>query len=479
MNYRTKLYFAFVITSIACLIFGFGILLIELEYSAFSREQNKALTVATTTAALLDVNQVKALIANPTQNNPAYDHFRLQLKAVRDANRGDIVYIKYLYLITANPKDPHSAFFLADAEEDPAFQAVIKQPFHTEHKNSLFHFSKHHVKKTTIRENEGNWIIAFAPIVDKEGNYIASIGANIPSGLLFKDLMRFIPYICISFILAVVLALVIAAFFAKRVTLALDNLIGCVKQIEKGNLACRTCLKTHDEFEELSDAINQMTKGLQEREHLKMNFSRYVSDHVLQKILSSNKPTKLEGERRKITVLFSDIRQFTHLSESLPPEQVVALLNEYFKIMLDIIFEHKGTLDKFIGDGLMVEFGAPLDDEFQEKNAVTAAIAMQKALEKLNTTWKQPAIQIGIGIHTGFAVVGNVGSEKRMDYTAVGDTVNIASRLEQMTKSTKKPILISEDTYQNIKEEFPAENLGPITLPGRQEPIRVYAIEEN
>ncbi len=147
MNYRTKLHFAFVITSVACLIFGFGILLIELEYSSFSREQNKALTVAATTAALLDVNQVKALIANPTQNNPAYDHFRLQLRKVRDANRGNVVYIKYLYLITAHPKDPHSAFFLADAEEDPAFQAVIKQPFHTEHKSSLFHFSKHHVKK--------------------------------------------------------------------------------------------------------------------------------------------------------------------------------------------------------------------------------------------------------------------------------------------------------------------------------------------
>ncbi|KAG6559751.1 Adenylate cyclase 1 [Candidatus Rhabdochlamydia oedothoracis] len=218
---------------------------------------------------------------------------------------------------------------------------------------------------------------------------------------------------------------------------------------------------------------------LQERERLKVNFSRYVSDHVLQKILSSSKPTNLEGERRKITVLFSDIRQFTHLSESLPPEQVVALLNEYFKVMLDIIFEHKGTLDKFIGDGLMVEFGAPLDDEIQEKNAVTAAIAMQKALEKLNTTWKQPAIQIGIGIHTGFAIVGNVGSEKRMEYTAIGDTVNIASRLEQMTKFTKRSILISEDTYQAIKEEFPAESLGPITLPGRQEPIRVYAIEKN
>lgn len=477
MNYRTKLYCAFIIISIACLLFGFGILLVELEYSAFSREQNKALTVASTTAALLDVKQIKALIANPSQNNPIYHHFRTQLKKARDSNRGNDVFIKYLYLITANTKDPHSVFFLADAEEDPQLQAVIQQPFYTEHKHSLFTSSKHLTKNATVRETQGNWITAFAPILDQEGHYIASVGANIPATFIFADVMRFVPYVCMSFILAVVLALIIASFFAKKVTLALDNLIGCVKQIERGNLACRACLKTHDEFEELSDAINQMTKGLQEKERLKLNFSRYVSDHVLQKILSSSIPTKLEGERRKITVLFSDIRQFTQLSEHLPPEQIVSLLNEYFKVMLDIIFAHKGTLDKFIGDGLMVEFGAPLQDELQERNAVAAAIAMQKALKKLNETWKQPVIQVGIGIHTGLAVVGNIGSEKRMEYTAIGDTVNIAARLEQMTKSTEKYILISEDTYQAVKEEFQVENLGSTTLIGRQEPITVYAIE--
>lgn len=254
MNYRAKLYCAFIIISIACLLFGFGILLIELEYSAFSREKNKALTVANTTAALLDVDQIKALIANPSQNNPIYHHFCTQLKKARDSNRGNDFFIKYLYLVTANTKEPHSAFFLADAEEDPRLQAVIKQPFHTERKHSLFTSSKHLMKKVTVRESQGNWITAFAPILDQEGRYIASVGANIPVTFIFADVMRFIPYICISFILAVTLALIIASFFAKRVTLALDSLIGCVKQIEQGNLACKACLETHDEFEELSNA---------------------------------------------------------------------------------------------------------------------------------------------------------------------------------------------------------------------------------
>ena len=220
----------------------------------------------------------------------------------------------------------------------------------------------------------------------------------------------------------------------------------------------------------LGNAINSMTKGLRERERLKLNFARYVSQHVMDTILKSEHVAKLEGERRKITVLFSDIRQFTQLSERLRPEDVVSLLNEYFEVMLDVIFRHQGTLDKFLGDGIMVEFGAPLDDEKQELHAVQTAIGMQRELKKLVMKWEKegrPKIEIGIGVHTGLAVVGNIGSEKRIEYTAIGDTVNVASRLEQATKLLKKPILISETTYEGIKDTFKALSLGPMILPGR------------
>ena len=253
-----------------------------------------------------------------------------------------------------------------------------------------------------------------------------------------------------------------------------------MREIGSGNLNFEASLETHDEFEMLADEINAMTQGLRERERLKIEFHKALPQHVMEKILKAETVAKLEGERRKITVLFSDIRQFTRLAEGLAPEQVVSLLNEYFEVMLDEIFKYQGTLDKFLGDGIMVEFGAPLDDTVQEKHAVSAALGMQKALKKLVEKWKRegkPEVAMGIGIHTGLAIVGNIGSEKRIEYTAIGDTVNVAARLEQATKLLQKPILISEMTYAAVKNEFKATSLGPMILPGRKEAITIYAIE--
>ena len=205
---------------------------------------------------------------------------------------------------------------------------------------------------------------------------------------------------------------------------------------------------------------------------------------MLEKILKSDTPTNLEGERRKVTIFFSDIRSFTKISEQLAPEKVVSLLNQYFEKMIEIIFAHSGTLDKFIGDGLMVEFGAPLEDKEQERHAVRAAIHMQYELYKLAKKWLDegyPEIIVGMGVHTGFAVVGNIGSDVRMEYTAVGDAVNVAARLEKSTKKLNKSIIISEDTYNAVKQydEFKFEDLGEIELSGREKFIKAYAVTED
>ena len=249
--------------------------------------------------------------------------------------------------------------------------------------------------------------------------------------------------------------------------------------IGKGDFSSRSPLNTRDEFNELSIAINNMAKGLEERERLKLGFTRYVSQYALEELLNLDKPISLEGERKKVTILFSDIRQFTTIAEKLPPEDVLKLLNEYFEEMIEVIFNYGGTLDKFIGDGLMVEFGAPLDDKLQELHAVLAAIHMQLHLDKLCDKWKKEGkktLSIGIGIHTGFAVLGNIGSERRMEYTAIGDTVNVASRLEWLTKRLKKPIIISHAVYEKVKDHFVFEDLEEVKLPGRVGNIQAYAI---
>jgi len=161
-------------------------------------------------------------------------------------------------------------------------------------------------------------------------------------------------------------------------------------------------------------------------------------------------------------------------------EEVVQLLSEFFDRMVDVILRHDGTIDKFLGDGMMVLFGAPLDDPYQEEHAVLAAVEMQKELRALCTKWEaegRRTMKMGIGINSGTAVVGNIGSAERMEYTAIGDTVNLAARLESATKELGVDIIVSEQTYGAIRPLFQWKPAGAVTVRGRSEPVHAYAVE--
>jgi len=223
-----------------------------------------------------------------------------------------------------------------------------------------------------------------------------------------------------------------------------------------------------------------MGTGLSQRESLKKNFARYVSSYILEKTLQMGTPLSVGGQRKKITVLFSDIQDFARITEKYPPEEITQLLNDYFSMMIEIIFKYEGTLDKFLWDGLMAEFGAVQDDPLQEKHAALAAFEMETAIQGLYQKWQKegkPPLEIGIGIHTGLAIVGNIGSKKRMEYTAIGDTVNVASRLQKHCKEKNTTILISEMTQEAIQNDFTFKDLGKVALEGREEGVSVFSIE--
>jgi adenylate cyclase len=481
MKYRNKLYLALAGTAFISSFCGFSVLFYEYRLHTFINEQTKALTVASTTAALINANLLKDINTRSDEASPAYDEVKKELIKARDTNRRADIFIKYLYTLKPNPNHPEQLIYSVDSEENPH---LISHPGdiieNTDIPEIIHHLGDYYSPGKFISDPSGVWISGFAPVYDKDGNYVATVGAGISIESYLVALQKFIPVFIIAFFVSLIFAFAGGYLLAHQISSSLHALLICVREIGLGNLNYRTTLKTHDEFEELGNEINHMSQGLQERERLKLNFARYVSQYVMEKILKAEHVAKLEGERRKITVLFSDIRQFTQLAERLPAEQVVSLLNEYFESMLDVIFYHQGTLDKFLGDGIMVEFGAPIDDQIQEKHAVMTAIGMQKELKKLLKKWEKegkPQIEVGVGVHTGLAVVGNIGSEKRIEYTAIGDTVNVAARLEQATKLLKKPILISETTYEAVKDEFKAISLGPMILSGRKEAITVYTLE--
>ncbi len=219
-------------------------------------------------------------------------------------------------------------------------------------------------------------------------------------------------------------------------------------------------------------------KRLAREEVARANYSRFMPEYVVKQLLQNPDSFRLGGVNQTVTVLFADIRGFTAISEREKPEKVVGLLNKYFSVMSDVIFDHGGTLDKYIGDGLMAIFGAPTVGEEDALNAVKAAVTMQKKLGKLNEELRAEGyenIAIGIGLHTGEATIGYIGSDKRSEYTAIGDTVNVASRLQ--SNAAGGQILMSEATAAASGNLIPVNQREPLIVKNRIQPVNVLEVK--
>lgn len=227
----------------------------------------------------------------------------------------------------------------------------------------------------------------------------------------------------------------------------------------------------------LSGTLNNLRTERREKNFIRSTFQRYVAPEVIDKLLSEKDAVNLGGNRRKVTILFADIHGFTPLSEKLPPEEVVELLNESLTVIAAAIFKYKGTLDKFIGDCVMAVFGAPLAQKNQELMAIKSALEMKKEIIEVSNKWSAKLgikVEIGIGINTGEAVIGNIGSAERMDYTAIGDEVNLAQRLQSLT--TAGQIMVSESTFRAVAESVSGTIQPPVQVKGKVKPFTFYEV---
>ena len=216
-----------------------------------------------------------------------------------------------------------------------------------------------------------------------------------------------------------------------------------------------------------------------EKRHVRRLFGRYVSNDVIDQLMADPALVRLGGQKRHMTVLFSDIRGFTAASEKATPEAVVSQLNEYFGAMVEVLFRHRGTLDKFVGDMVMGLFGAPLPDDRHADHAVTAALDMTGTLDRLNETWRRdgrPELNIGIGINSGEMIAGNIGSEAIMSYTVIGDAVNLGSRLESLNKEYGTRIIISEATRSLLTVPVETRPIGEVKVKGRAQAVQIYEV---
>jgi adenylate cyclase len=226
-------------------------------------------------------------------------------------------------------------------------------------------------------------------------------------------------------------------------------------------------------------AYQYFVEGVEKRK-MKRLFGRYVSKDVYAQLVAHPELAELGGRRREMTVLFSDIRGFTSVTERGDPEQLVAQLNEYFSKMVEIVFKHQGTVDKFVGDMVMALFGAPLDDPDHAEHAVQAAIEMVEELARLNRNWLQRGmaqLDIGVGINSGEMIAGNIGSSSIMSYTVIGDNVNLGSRLESLNKDYKTRIIMSDATRTRLTHTYDTRPLGDVVVKGKSKPVAIYEIK--
>lgn len=250
-----------------------------------------------------------------------------------------------------------------------------------------------------------------------------------------------------------------------------------VERLTDGDLATRVPPTSQDEVGDLTRAFNKMGESLQQKERIQSAFGRYVNDYVLTTLLEGPEGAQLAGAEREVTILFADIRSFTRLSEGLKAADVVSLLNEVFQLASDCILARSGTIDKFIGDSVMAYFGAPVPCEDHAAQAVQAAIDIERAIARRNSSHSPPAhaVELGIGIHTGPVVVGTIGSDRRSDFTVIGDTVNVAHRLEKLSKPGE--VLVSEAVQRKVRDVVRLRFEGERQLSGRVEPVHVYSVE--
>jgi class 3 adenylate cyclase len=292
---------------------------------------------------------------------------------------------------------------------------------------------------------------------------------DLSKAIFFYALLLFAIFTAVSLFLNVLVI--------KSILTPIREMLARVNEIRKGDYGRRIEVISNDELGILGDAGNDMIQGLVEREKIRETFGKYVTPEIRDQILADRIP--LNGEIKTATLLFSDIRNFTRYVEENDPEEAIQGMRNYFTAMQNAIRSNTGLVLQYVGDEIEAVFGVPLEDDRQADHAVLAALEMRKRLNELNHDREEmgkPAFHHGIGIFTGSVLAGNTGSEDRLSYALIGNTVNLASRIQELTKSFKCDILVSEETVKNLHNRYPLKQEPPQKVKGYSKPVLVFRV---
>jgi len=457
---------------VAVTLLGIGVVG-SLIYQQQKRELEETLgsfllNIARTGALLVDPAQHAQVEATLRQDSEGYGGVRAALAAIQDENGVETpIYTltdfdpaarqARFMVMSRGPGVPGEAYDLVPALLEPLAQA----------------FREGRATRTHVYENQhGTWITAFAPIRDPRGRVRAVLDVDYRVNVYLERLAGLRHTVLGISLLGGLVALGVGLLLARRITGPVSQLTRGVARVAEGDLSQPLPVSSRDEVGQLTRAFNAMLEGLRQRDFIRDAFGRYVSPEVARTLLESPEGLRLGGEKRDVTILMSDLRGYSRWVEESDPVVVVQVLNGYLAHMTEIINQHDGTINEFIGDAIFAIFGAPLAHPDHAESAAACAIAMQRAMEevnRLNAARGLPRLEMGIGLSTGEAVVGNIGSEKRAKYAVVGSTVNLAARVEGCTVGGQ--ILLSPTTYERIRAVAEVGPPLPVEVKGFREPL--------
>lgn len=419
---------------------------------AFELIQEKVFTVVVSTAPRLEGDEVAQLLRPEQDGSAAYLEIAGKLREVRDTNSSGALPIRFVYII--RPLADGTWEYVVDAEEAGKDKSHLGDKVEFRDPDEIPDPTTPKVNASYTQDSFGTWLTAFAPIRNSAGEQVAVLAADISAHRIQDLLRQLLVGDLIAMFISISLAAALAAWLSGKVTQPLTNLQEFVRDIGKGNFTSRIQLNSNDEFGELAQAINQMVKGLEERDTLKGALIHYVRSQAADAKMSDG----AEAGPRRITVLVAELCGFGQLSSQLGSERVFALLNEYFSTMIDIVLRHHGSLEKSSDESVIAIFGSRGVEPHQERLALQASLAMQHALVKLLKDWKVEAtlpIFLEIGIHSGLAKLITNGAGDQLEFDSVHSLIEVAGMVRTVGRESRNRLTVSTATAEQLHNTFP------------------------
>lgn len=456
--------------------------------STITALQQRLLATTTSLASAIDGDAIAAIPVDSNTLSPLHEKLlvRFQEVAMQDPD------IETIYILRPT-QEPTRLRFLVDFAKDGDTAQPGDAYEASELPIMLKGFVAPAVEEEPYADQWGMTLSGYAPITNSNGRSVGLVGVDVQVVQIAGLRRQVLIVVASTFALAFVLLGLASILVARSVRRPLTTLIDGTEAIARGELTTRLRMSRRDEFGVMARHFDSMAEALQDREFVRETFGRYVSEDVAKLLLDPRVHTELSGEERVVTVLISDIRGYSTICERLPPVQVVDMLNRYLSAMNEVIDEHKGCVIEFVGDAILAVFGAPNHLPDHSERAVRCALSMRERLVALNQEWRASGLsqywQNGadaglserIGIHTGPVVAGNLGGTTRMKYAVIGDSVNVAARLESLNKELDTDILVSEHVYTHLPSDL-LERLhdkGVHRVKGRQQSMHVFGIDRS